>query len=52
MFRLFYICSDNYLKIKYYRDLETLNYESFIKINDSLLFKNCAEIINKETLFF
>ena len=50
MLRLFYLCSDNYLKIKYSRELKTLNYESFI-INGSILFKHCAEIINKETLF-
>ena len=51
MLRLFYLCSDNYLKIKYSRELKTLNYESFIIINGSILFKHCAEIINKETLF-
>jgi len=52
MLQSFYSCCDNCSKIKYSRDLKTLNYESFIQINDSILFKNCAEIINKETLLF
>ena len=47
MIQSFELWCDYCLKNKYYDDSEALNDESFIKINNSILCKNCAEKIIK-----
>ena len=48
MLQSFEIWCDYCLKTKYYDDLETINDESFIKFNNSILCKSCAEKNKKE----
>ena len=43
MIQSFEIWCDYCLKTKYYDDLKAINDESFIKINNSILCKSCAE---------
>ena len=43
MIQSFEIWCDYCLKTKYYDDLEVIKDESFIKIDDSILCKSCAE---------
>ena len=48
MIQSFEIWCDYCLKTKYYDDLKAIKDESFIKINDSILCKSCAEKNKKE----
>ena len=48
MIQSFEIWCDYCLKTKYYDDLKAVNDESFIKINNSILCKSCAEKNNIE----
>ena len=48
MIQSFELWCDYCLKTKYYDDLKAINDESFIKINDSILCKSCAEKNKKE----
>ena len=48
MIQSFEIWCDHCLKTKYYDDLKTINDESFIKINNSILCKSCAKKNKKE----
>ena len=43
MIQSFEIWCDLCLKTKYYDELKAVNDEGFIKINDSILCKSCAE---------
>ena len=43
MIQSFEIWCDYCLKTKYYDDLKVIKDESFIKVNDSILCKSCAE---------
>ena len=43
MIQSFEIWCDYCLKTKYYDDLKAIKDESFIKVNDSILCKSCAE---------
>ena len=43
MIQSFEIWCDYCLKTKYYDELKAVNDESFIKFNDSILCKSCAE---------
>ena len=48
MIQSFELWCDYCLKTIYYDDLKAINDESFIKINNSILCKNCAEKNKKE----
>ena len=43
MIQSFEIWCDYCLKTKYYDDLKAIKDESFIKVNDSIFCKSCAE---------
>jgi superfamily II helicase len=43
MIQSFEIWCDYCLKTKYYDDLKAIEDDSFIKLNDSILCKSCAE---------
>ena len=48
MIQSFEIWCDYCLKTKYYDDLKAVKDESFIKINDSIFCRSCAEKNKKE----
>ena len=48
MIQSYELWCDYCLKTKYYDDLKATNDESFIKINNSILCKSCAEKNKKE----
>ena len=48
MIQSFELWCDYCLKTKYYDDLKAINDTSFIKINNSILCKSCAEKNKKE----
>ena len=48
MIQSFELWCDYCLKTKYYDELKVINDESFIKINNSIFCKSCAEKNKKE----
>ena len=48
MIQSYELWCDYCLKTKYYNDLKTINDESFIKINNIILCKSCAEKNKKD----
>ena len=52
MLQSFEIWCDYCLKTKYYDDLKVIKDESFIKVNDIILCKSCAENKQNSILIF